>query len=75
MTVWDPYKQEQIANLEKVQRRAAHIVTNRHHNTSSVTDKLEVLGWQSLEKRCKVATSRLTLLYKILSNFVNIHSD
>ena len=72
-TVWDPYKQDQIANLEKVQRRAARVVTNRHRNTSSVTDMLESLGWQSLEKRRKVA--RLTLLYKILSNCVNIHSD
>ena len=72
-TVWDPYKQEHITNLEKVQRRAVRTVKNRHRNTSSVTDMLEGLGWQSLEKRRKVA--RLTLLYKILANCVNIHSD
>ena len=72
-TVWDPYKREQINNLEKVQRRAARIVTNRHRNTSSVTDMLGDLGWQTLERRRKVA--RLSLLYKILANLVNISSN
>ena len=72
-TVWDPYKQDQILNIEKVQRRAARIVTNRHRNTSSVTNMLEDLKWQSLEKRRKVA--RLTLLFKILENKVNIRNS
>ena len=69
-TVWDPHKRQQIADIEKVQRRAARIVSNRHRNTSSVTDMIGDLGWQSLERRRKIA--RLTLLFKILSENVNI---
>ena len=34
--VRDPYKIEHINDLERVQRRAARIVTNRHRNISSV---------------------------------------
>ena len=41
-TVWSPYTQEDI---EMVQRRAARYVTNRHHNTRSVTSMLEHLEW------------------------------
>ena len=36
--VWDPHTRTQINQIEKVQRRAARYVTNRYHNTSSVTD-------------------------------------
>ena len=36
-TVWDPHISKQKHSLEMVQRRAARWVTNRHHNTSSVT--------------------------------------
>ena len=35
--VWDPYQQNDIHRLEMVQRRAARYVTNRYHNTSSVS--------------------------------------
>ena len=52
-TVWDPHKQDQKYELEKVQRRAARIVSNRHRNTSSVGDMLTDLGWETLEKRRK----------------------
>ena len=38
--VWDPHTRTQINQIEKVQRRAARYVTNRYHNTSSVTDML-----------------------------------
>ena len=36
--IWDPHTRTQINQIEKVQRRAARYVTNRYHNTSSVTD-------------------------------------
>ena len=58
--VWDP----QINQIEKVQRRAARYVTNRYHNTSSVTDMLHNLNWSSLEiRRTRV---RLIMFYKII---------
>ena len=69
--VWDPYQSDQTAELEKVQRRAARFVTNKHRMTSSVGAMLTDLQWQSLEQRRKY--SRLTLLYKILENQVSIN--
>ena len=63
-SVWDPHKNDLKSELEKVQRRAARIVTNRHRNTSSVGEMLESLEWQTLERRRRDA--RLLLLYKIL---------
>ena len=68
--VWDPYKTEHINNLERVQRRAARIVSNRHRNTSSVGEMLADLDWQTLEKRRKDA--RLVLMYKMLEGKVSI---
>ena len=62
-TVCDPHISKQKHSLEMIQRRAARWVTNRHHNTSSVTDMLHTLGWTSLEHRR--ATSRLCMLFQI----------
>ena len=62
-SVWDPYSQKNIANIEAVQRRAARFVLSRFRNTSSVNKMLEALGWPTLEQRCK--TCRLSMLYKI----------
>ena len=61
--VWDPHKDKHISNLEKIQRRAAHFVLNRHWNTSSVGDLLQQLKWSTLQHRH--GTIRLTMLYKI----------
>ena len=46
-----------------VQRRAARYVCNRWHNTSSVTEMVNQLGWDSLAKRRQ--NSRLCALYKL----------
>ena len=62
-TVWDPHISKQKHSLEMVQRRAARWVTNRYHNTSSVSDVLHTLGWRSLEHHR--ATSRLCMLFQI----------
>ena len=72
-TVWDPHISKQKHSLEIVQRRAARWVTNRHHNTSSVTDMLHTLGWTSLEHRR--ATSRLCMLYQIYHGSIGIPHD
>ena len=72
-TVWNPHKKEHIKKLEMVQRRAARFVTSRFHNTSSVTDMLNQLQWDTLEvRRCKL---QLTMFYKIVNNIVDIDKD
>ncbi|XP_071145327.1 uncharacterized protein [Mytilus edulis] len=62
-SVWDPYLQQDIDSIEKVQRRAARFVTNKYRNTSSVGSMLQHLEWRSLSDRRK--DSRLVMLYKI----------
>ena len=69
-TIWDPYIQQDIDNLERAQRRAARYVCNKYRNTSSVTDMLQHLEWEPLSTRRK--NSRLTMLYKIANNHVVI---
>ena len=64
---------KQKHSLEMIQRRAARWVTNRHHNTSSVTDMLHTLGWTSLEHRR--ATSRLCMLFQIYHGSIGIPHD
>ena len=44
--VWSPFTASNIKKL--VQRRAARYVTNIYHNTSSVTNMLHHLQWESL---------------------------
>ncbi|XP_071177850.1 uncharacterized protein [Mytilus edulis] len=52
-SVWDPYLQQDIDSIEKVQRRAARFVTNKYRNTSSVGNMLQHLEWRSLSDRRK----------------------
>ena len=68
--VWDPHTQTAKQKLEAVQRRVARYVTRCYHNTSSVTNILRHLEWQTLEQR-RIATN-LTMLYKITNNIVTV---
>ena len=43
--------QQQKLQIEQIQRRAARYVSNRYHNTSSVTDMMSHLNWAPLEMR------------------------
>ena len=67
-TVWSSYTQEHVNKLEMVQRRTARHVTNRYHNTSSVTSMLEHLEWESLEARH--IKCQLTMMFKIINSLV-----
>lgn len=69
-SVWDPFFTEDIHKIDMIQRRAARYVTNRHRNTSSVSDMLNHLNWRSLADRRTDA--RLIMLYKISNNLVGI---
>ena len=67
-TVWDPLPQENIDNMEAVQRRAARFVLGRYRNTSSVSNMIDELRWPSLQDRRR--TARLTMLYQIRHEMV-----
>ena len=67
-SVWDPYTKKNIDRLEMVQRRSARYVLNRYNNTSSVSDMLNDLKWESLEHRRKA--QRITTMFKIYNGDV-----
>ena len=71
--VWDPHQQQDKQRLERIQRRAARYVTNRYHNTSSVSDMLDQLEWSSLESRR--TNSRLTMMYKMTKHLANVDTS
>ena len=73
--VWDPHCQQNIHQLEKVQRSAARFVMGKRHKRSaqdqdSVTDMVAELGWQSLRQRRQIAS--VTMLYKIQNGLSDI---
>ena len=53
-----------------IQRKAARFVFNDHSRHSSVTDMLNRLNWQSLEKRRDDLT--LLMFYKIINQHVDV---
>jgi ribonuclease P/MRP protein subunit RPP40 len=63
--IWDPYQDEYIRLLDKIQRRAARFVLHRYRQEDSVTDMLATLGWESLESRRR--THRLLCFYLVYS--------
>ena len=48
-TVWDPFTQRNIKKSEAVQRRAARFAFSDYRHTSSPSQIIEDLGWQSLQ--------------------------
>jgi len=67
-TVWHPWQKYLIYKIEQVQRSAARYVCNDYNYTSSVTQMLNDLKWQTLEQHRNI--SNVTLLYKIQNNLV-----
>lgn len=74
-TVWDPHQQNHIQAIEQVQRRAARFVFNDYSTRTPgcVSNMIKDLNWQSLEQRRK--HSRLSMMYKIRNNLVDINAD
>ena len=68
--VWGPQHKEQSRNLKMVQRHAALYTKNRYINTSSVSDILNCLQWETTESRR--TKQQLTMLFKIVNNLVDI---
>ena len=59
--------------IEMVQRRAARFVTNDYGRTSSVTEMIANLGWDTLQKCRNLA--RLSMMYRIVHELVDIPAE
>ncbi|XP_072033080.1 uncharacterized protein [Amphiura filiformis] len=69
-TIWDPYRQNQIDSIEKIQRRAVRFITGNYQREASVTAMRLDIGLPTLEDRRK--QSRLVTMYKILNHQVAV---
>ena len=69
-TVWSPDLQQDRDKIQAVQRRGARFVFNRYHNTSSPTEMLSSLEWETLESRR--TRLRLSMFYNIHHRLVDI---
>ena len=69
-TVWDPYTENEINSIEKVQRRAAKWVLNRHRQTSCVSSIMDSMEWPTLQQRDKKA--RLGMFFKFHYGLISI---
>jgi hypothetical protein len=72
-SIWDPHTSESIRNILMVQRRAARYICNRYHNTSSVSDMLNIINLPSLAER-RLRT-RLVMMYKVSFHLVAVPSE
>ena len=69
--IWDPVTQRNIRDLEMVQRRAARFVIGDYRTTSSVTQMLEQLQWQTLQERKR---AKVIMLYRVVHQLVEVPS-
>ena len=68
--VWDAYTQEQITQLEAIQRRGARFVFNDYQYTSSPTSMITALKWDPLSLRRK--ERRLNVLHDAVHGHLSI---
>ena len=68
--IWDPFTQNEIDKIERLQRKAARFITNDYHSREpgSMTNMLKNLDLPILQQRRKEL--RLTFLFKIVENLV-----
>ena len=71
--VWDPYLKNDSDKLENMQRRAARFVCNDYQQTSSVTNMLQQLNWETLSDRRK--HHRLAFMHKITHELTTVPQD
>ena len=69
-SVWDPHAQKNIKRLEAVQRRAAGFVVGDYLYMDSLSQMIQDLGWQSLQRRR--SNSKLIMVYRIVYGLVDI---
>ena len=72
---WDPYLEKDIKCLDQVQRRGARYVGNNYWDKTPgcVSAMVRNLGWHSLQE--KREDHRLTLMYKIQNNLVDVNHE
>ena len=66
-TAWEPYSRQSINKLESVQRRAACFVMHDYYQTSSVSNMLLRLNWNTMETHF-----RLQMLHKMIHSSVDV---
>ncbi|XP_040067782.3 uncharacterized protein LOC115329467, partial [Ixodes scapularis] len=71
--LWDPYRKNQIGELEKVQRKAARFILSKYKRLDSVTDMLNSLNLPLLSVGRKIA--RLKLFFMFSHHLYNINPD
>ena len=69
-SVWDSDVKDQIASIERIQRRAARFVKADFNYRHSVSEMLYQLQWPSLQERR--AHTKMTFMYRIVHNLVSI---
>ena len=69
-TTWAPFTDTVNHKIEMVKRRAARFVSNDYGSTSSVTEMMSNLSWDTLQKRRDLA--RLSMMYHIVHGLVDI---
>jgi len=62
-SAWDTHHQKDKATIERIQRKAARFVTGDYDRTTSVTEMLQDLQWDTLETMRRHA--RLCIMYKM----------
>ena len=70
-TVWSPHTSDNTKNVEMVQRRAARYVCNHWHNTSSVSEMVSHLSWES--RAVRRSNMRLHTMYRIVHTTMGDH--
>ena len=68
--VWDPHTIKEKGKIERINRRAARMVTNDYGLHSSFIAMLTQLGWLNLEQHRQ--NQRLTLMYKVHHGLVAV---
>ena len=69
-TIWDPYTQDQINQIDKIQRRGARFVFNDYDYNSHPSEMIAKLEWDSLSLRRQ--ERRLLVLHKALHGHLSI---
>ena len=68
--IWDPYRQNQIDHLEKIQRRAVRFICGNYQRDASVTRMRQDLELPLLEERRRQA--RLTMFFKAINHQIAV---
>ena len=71
--IWDPHPQDQIRQLEMVQRRAARRICNNYDQRASASALVKELDLQTLQERRKI--DKVSMIYKIRNGEIDIPAE